>query len=46
MADFLKRNPGHVLADAARWPLLPALKTGWLADLHQAGLVANFAKRN
>jgi DNA-binding SARP family transcriptional activator/TolB-like protein len=46
MADFLKRNPGYVLADAARWPLLPALKPGWLADLRQAGLAENFAKRN
>jgi hypothetical protein len=36
MADFAKKNPAYSLADAARLPLIPSLKLGWLEDLRHA----------
>jgi TolB-like protein/DNA-binding SARP family transcriptional activator len=38
MVRYLAELPQQTLRNEARWPLVEPLKSGWLADLRQAGL--------
>jgi len=38
LTEFLKDNPGHSLADEARWPLIAPARRTWLRDLRGLGV--------